>query len=66
MLKVSHAYYLWSNSGLYWIVIFYKTDFKIAHIRRFTSYTLSSRLSQIIICSGLLLINASNLQKLLN
>ena len=22
-----------SNSGLYWIVIFYKADFKIAHIR---------------------------------
>ena len=48
-----------SNSGLYQIVL----DFKIAHIRRFTLFTLSRRLSQIIICSGLLL-NAGKLQKI--
>ena len=29
------------NGGLYWIVIFYKADFKIAHVRRFTLFKLS-------------------------
>ena len=62
-LKWSHKIWLCydfaSNSGLYWIAFFYKKDFKTAHIRRFTSYTLSRQLSQIIICSSLLLINTT-------